>query len=134
MKIRTLSTWAVIVTAVAGFGTAQAQTAMQPKMAASSASGEMAVPNQDKGTRPAAGTMNDRAAVKAEGASSRASGPMGERSTATQGGKPMRPKTSEKSRADVKAEAAAANKANDIVEGERSTKNQDKGGVQGTKP
>lgn len=133
MKTRTLSTWAAIVTALAGFGAAQAQTTMPAKNPASSASGEMAVPNQDKGMRQGP-TVNDRGSVKADGVASRASAPMGERSTASQGSKPMRPKTSEKSRAEVKAEAAAANKANDPVDGERSTKNQDKGGGAGVRP
>jgi len=113
---------------LAAVGAAQAQNTMPP--AASASGGELSLPRQDQGTRPAAGATS-REAVKADAKAARASGAtaMGEQSTPNQGKKPAMRPSSETTREDVKAEAKAARRAGDIPKGQESVKDQNKGGV-----
>jgi hypothetical protein len=92
--------------------------------------GEASVPNQDKGSKPMASQVS-RESVKAQTKSAQADGTIlsGEKSTRAQGAKPATVARSTKTRAQVRAEAARARKAGEIETGQRSVKDQDKGGV-----
>ena len=92
--------------------------------------GEASVPNQDKGAKPMASQVS-RDSVKADAKAARADGTIlsGEKSTRAQGAKPNMQARSTKTRAQVRAEAARARKAGEIETGQRSIKDQDKGGV-----
>jgi hypothetical protein len=83
-------------------------------------------------------SVESRAAVKADAKAARqdpaASNPIGQRTTANQD-KGHKPAPSVESRAAVKADAKAAKQeGNKPPEGQQSTKDQHKGGVQGNRP
>lgn len=92
--------------------------------------GEASVPNQDKGAKPMASQVS-RDSVKSQAKTARADGTIvsGEKSTRAQGAKPTTATSTTKTRAQVRAETARARKAGEIQTGQRSTKDQDKGGV-----
>lgn len=125
-----LALTAFVATGVQAQTTREAVKAEAKAAAPSKATGEMSVPNQDKGSKPMASDTT-RAAVKSDAKSARAAGDIasGERSTPRQGAKPATRTASNKTRAQVKAEAVAAGKAGGLSRGEQSVPGQDKGGV-----
>jgi|GEM_PF-5167383 len=99
--------------------------------AASSPSGEFSTANQDRGTKPRASTTT-RAAVKAETQVARDKGEIatGQQNTPRQGNKPAPTMTSNKTRAEVRGEAASANKAGVSRGGQKPNA----GNIAGAKP